>query len=655
MKRMLQGIFSLFLLISVPFALNADVRNGNGCCPSVCSDSCGGCSDSCGGCSDSCGSCSDDCNPCCDKKGCFSHFVPRSQGSDTAFRLVGRQGQINLFDMGDYYLNASLGLKYSQSFKNGHIAEYLFGAESIRVTGSRVVGRNAGCDWLADYFCLPTDFESTVCFDPKIKNFMADFEFYMGLDNWYEGLFARLDIPVVWSRWSLEANESVKTKGVNGFDAGYMSCSEDGIDRSLLNDRWLTAMFGCGKACGDVKEGIKCGKLQCDSDSVTRVADLQFYFGWNFLRDEDYHAGLALLVKAPTGNSGEDCLLFPAIVGNGKHWELGGSLTSHYTFWTSCDEERSFAAYLDADITHLFKHEECRCFDLCGKPCSRYMLIEQLGTPVDQLFGTNDLTGPNGVTVASSAKAPANQYQGALFPLGNKTQTRANVSYAVQGDVTLKFAYVSCNWEFDLGYNFWGRSGEKVCIKNDPFCGKKYGIKGDAYVCAFGANDAPTQSLQGVAVNLSATQSGANIHTGLNFANFDGTEEAVIQDSRNPNIDNANFAMLSEAGQTQPAANGDDLVPNVGDNGSIDGANGRTTRTSIDPILLRQGDLDTRKGPSAMSSKLFGHINYTWADHECYVPYLGIGASGEWAHERHGARATYSQWAIEVKGGLTWE
>lgn len=39
-------------------------------------------------------------------------------------------------------------------------------------------------DWLADYFGLPRDCQSTVSFKPSISNFILDYSFYLGLDSW---------------------------------------------------------------------------------------------------------------------------------------------------------------------------------------------------------------------------------------------------------------------------------------------------------------------------------------------------------------------------------------------------------------------------------------------------------------------------------------
>ena len=69
------------------------------------------------------------------------------------------------------------------------------------------------------------------------------------------------------------------------------------------------------------------------------------------------------------------------IVGNGKHWELGGQVTAHHIWWRSEDENKSFGVYLEANVTHLFGAQQTRCFDLCSAgSSSRYMLAQKLNT-----------------------------------------------------------------------------------------------------------------------------------------------------------------------------------------------------------------------------------------------------------------------------------
>ena len=50
--------------------------------------------------------------------------------------------------------------------------------------------------------------------------------------------------------------------------------------------------------------------------------------------ERDCHIGIGAYAAAPTGTRvGESRYLFAPIVGNGKHWELGGQVTAHHIWW----------------------------------------------------------------------------------------------------------------------------------------------------------------------------------------------------------------------------------------------------------------------------------------------------------------------------------
>ena len=113
----------------------------------------------------------------------------------------------------------------------------------INISGSAVPNR-APTDWLADNFGLPRDFQSTVTFKPTIMNFLIDFSFYAGLDNWTEGLYFRVHAPYVYTKWNLQAKENVTASGTayNGnYFQGYFSNNVVPMS-NLLMVSWTTLM-----------------------------------------------------------------------------------------------------------------------------------------------------------------------------------------------------------------------------------------------------------------------------------------------------------------------------------------------------------------------------------------------------------------------------
>jgi len=380
---------------------------------------------------------------------------------------------------------------------------------------------------------------------------------------------------------------NIKTCGIDtGFDAGYMAA--DAINRARLADSFKEAMSGT-VTWGDMKEAIKFGRMTDCKMTKVRLADIHFSLGWNFKTDCDYHVGFFLHAAAPTGNRPRGCYLFEPIVGNGKHWELGGGLTSSYIFWRDCAcPDRYMGLWLEATITHLFKTCQCRSFDFCNKPNSRYMLLAQMGTN-DEVVIQGDV---DGTLTAASYK-----YKNNLIPAINWSTFPVDVQISAQADIALKLGYVRDNWSFDLGYNLWARTGEKFCIDCcddccDSCCGcpspcpsdKKYAVKGDAYI--YGQQFNTTNVFP-----LSASQNNANIHTGKNYPAQ--SDEPKL----NPRIDKPFEAFAG--------TNALSWVPTY------------TMNTSINPVLVSSNMLNMGKSPSAITHKIFGSITYAWKDCEC--------------------------------------
>lgn len=564
-------------------------------------------------------------------------FIPRSQSVNAAREMVGWQQFINLCDMDCTYGAFSITPEFTSSFRSGRLAQCLFGTSAccndndcgaaIKVSGSTVQGR-AATDWLADYFGLPTDFQSTLTFNPRIRNFLVDLNLYLGLDELACGMYFRVHAPIVHTRWNLRFCENVTAKGVNDHLTGYFNvdtvaptvptCTFNGVPRAnLLNS--ASEFFSGARApnlgFGAEGQAVTFQKLAaskfsldgCDCKGLnrTRLSDIEFALGWNFWCCEDYLVGLSIRASAPTGNKPCDEFFFAPLVGDGHHWKLGGGLNAQTIFWRSDCDDRSFGFFLDARVQHLFKACQNRVFDLCGKPNSRYMLAQRLGTFVT----TNHLTGASG--------APGVEFRNEFAPVANLTRSNVDVEIAVEGDVALKFAYMSSCWEWDLGYEFWGRSCEKFCRRTgcgtDALAdGATWALKGDAMVFGFtneGTNcDSP--------VPLAATQSLATINAGRNGFTGPGQQDPLTplasRPTSNPGIDTPVLAVAV-----------DGTVFN-------DPINSTQTRTSVPPVFLSEASLDL-SGTKGITHKIFANVSYAWTECEDWTPFLGIGGEVEFA------------------------
>lgn len=586
MNKTLKFLFTLSMLASLPTI----------CATKACDSNCGS---SCGN------SCNDNCACDCTNIGecdAYPFLQMRSQGRDAARQLVGVQEFVNKYGADSTNTMFSVAAEYSQSFQNERLSHFLFGNDlvdccNLYVQGSDVANRNPKA-WLADYFGLPTDYSSKVSFCPKIQNAIVDLDLYVGLDGWAEGLYFRVDAPIAWTKWQLCPSEAKCDAGVLDTAAGYMSSTT--IARADLPSSFVQAMSGCS-TFGDMTTAMKYGRFNssCDCSTEAGLAELSLRLGWNFHLEEDHHFGAFLYASAPTGTRPCAKNLFEPIIGNGKHWELGGGVTGSWIFWRSEEHDSRYVGFwLDATIATLLKADQCRSFDFKCKPNSRYMLLEEMTT-------NTALTG-----AASTYTASDYQYASNLIPAINWSTFSVDVSIPVQGDIALKLGGVRENWSFDLGYNLWARTGEKFCNDCCSSCAtdKTYAIKGDATL--YGRYNAINSGDPAYAGNhtvaIAQTESAATIHG-----------PALVNSL--PTADNLQQAHYGTA---------HDYVFSL--------VTTNTLQTSIQPVLVTKSMLDLGRSPSSITHKIFTNINYSWKDREGrWTPFLGLGGNVEFSQDNY--------------------
>jgi hypothetical protein len=575
-------------------------------------------------------------------------IIPRSQSFNAARQMVGWNNQdwgINRKLGDEFYASMNLTFEYTRTFRNQRLTRALFGSDlvctdcgdSIVISGSQRNDRTA-TDWLADYFGLPRDFKSLVSFSPHITNYLLDFSFYTGLDQWVEGLYFRIHAPYVHTGWKLGAQESIIANGTVGYFQGYFgpdaitytSDASSANNVALLNSSFLNYSNGCTPSLPDdvCWQSLQCSQIfaECEQSQATLngLADLRFVFGWNFLNnpDGDYHLGLGIYTAAPTGTRpGYGCFngayLFEPIIGNGKFWELGGQITAHHMWWRSDTDESRFGFFAEINITHMFTTHQIRCFDLaCNGPSSRYMIAQRLAS------NANDDPRLDGASDAGIAFA--NEFA----PVANLTQREIRVGIGAQADMAFSFQYQKNNFSWDIGYNFWGRSCENICIGEQ--CTKPAGcwaLKGDNRVYGFVTND-PYYGI-GTPVALAATDSNATIHQGSNLRN--GVDYTPIT----PQAPNNLYADSSIAA-TATANNGavtNGIVTLYIDQTDTDGYTTNQIYTSSSPVLIQECNFNTQ-GTRGISNKVFTHLNWGWNDRDdtYWTPYFGFGAEVEFGN-----------------------
>ena len=592
----------------------------------------------------------------------------RSQGFHAdRQRNVGEVGKINLMDAPEWYHACDLAVGYMRAFDRDEIAHCLFGSDlicndscnnTIKVQGSGVADRDAKA-WLADYLYLNCDYDGSFSINPLIQNVVIDLDCYLDLGEWVEGSYLRLYGPVNWTKWETKFCVSDPATVIT------TSCSTGYFTRSgseVLLDSLADYFKGEAPAGVDrvVFKPLKYAKMPICDETKWGFAELRAELGWNFWQDDDYHLGIGAHVAAPTGNKRKAEYVMQPVIGNGNHWEVGGTVHGHYVFWRSDDEERQFGFYFDAVATHLFRTNEQRTFDLCCKDNSRYMLASKF-TPTNIPRASSAILAgkPNAGTGTTGRIIATSEFDNVYAPVANLTTTDVKVSVGMQADIVAMFNFQRREFSWDIGYNFWTRSCESIeCPRECNPCNPdsifdrnnkdRWALKGDARMFGFRNGNPITPIL------LSASQSNATIHKGTNVGFVDATLTDV--ELQNAGVDNALFAISSS----------ERIVHTPTTEGGFD-IDADQMKTSIQTVFLSPRDVALQE-TKGLSHKVFTNLSYNWSDRE-WNPYLGIGGSGEWGKTDcddctsccsstcvdNCVRCSLSQWSIWLKGGFSFD
>ena len=611
-----------------------------------------------------------------------SYFGIRSQGANTARELIGWEELVYQPNTCDAHFVFSTSFEYQQSFKPDRIANYLFGSSVLHFVGSEVIDRDNryNTQLVAENFGLPATFNQTLFIKPKIQNYIFDFDAYLGLGSLVNGFYLRLHAPLVLSKWSLfdSCYNSCVCSGSNSYDNYSSSNSFDTDSQALapagacginpnsvlspipINSNLREALSG--STFGDMITPWSYGKFNFDPTLACRLADLDVILGWNFWDCDDSHIGGFFQFVAPTGNKADPSYIFSPVIGNGKHYEFGAGLTAHSIFWYGCADQ-SIGVYFEGNVTHLFKNTQKRSFDFKENgPLSRYLLLKEIDT-------VSNMT---------------NAYTGKLINAINVTTREATVNIAIKGDASLKFAYRNSGFGLDVGYNMYGLSKEKLCIKErSPSAtiahspSVRYVIQGLQPTQGFNGCATETITNSSQVVNLNTANSYATIYNAQKNISNSSLRQLSVPASgislplvgivaANPLAGNAvgestNLAacsltdalILNPAGalyyQNNPPVGGiatasaADLIASATiDNQSIPGSFSISDVDMLDPL--------SGAAKSIITQKVFAFMSYTSKDAHRF-----IGVGGEVEFDGNGARkGGHDQWGLILKGGFAY-
>lgn len=378
-----------------------------------------------------------------------SFFSPRSQDMNAARDIVGWHPFIHRYDANKNYVVTSFTPEYNQSVRPKNISLALFNNDTFSLSGSQIPGRADTNELLSDYFGLSPTFASDVFFKPFIRNLILDMALYIGFDTWVKGLYLQLRAPAVWTQWNLKLTDNITNSGENTlYPTGYMA--PNAIQAPYVS--FTQAMRGLYDF-GEV-EKLKYGKV-CGTQTLSGLAAFEIVLGYDFLQKERSHIGINFRASVPTGSRPQGVFFFEPRIGCGKNWRLGFGFTGHTRLWEK-DGEQELAMWVEANFTSMLKSHQTRSFDLCKNGFfSRYILAKE--------FDQNGL------------------FANHIVPVINFSTLDCNVHCAIVVDMVFMFAYTYNDFTFDIGYNGWIRSKEKISLE-EQIPTNKYGLKGLQFV-----------------------------------------------------------------------------------------------------------------------------------------------------------------------------
>jgi hypothetical protein len=513
---------------------------------------------------------------------------------------------------GDFFVSYT----YQRSFDNDRLAQCLFGSSTLHFQGSTATNRLDTS--LLSQVGLPRNFDGYITFRPQLQTQTIDLNLELRsgrFDGWYMQLLA----PIQHVNWNLNACETdlVPVDDLEmDYPAGYFG--EEAV--TVPNTTIKQALAGTA-TFGDMNQPWKYGKFCFDSRTETGLANLEARLGWDFYRCDNYHIGAYALVQGPTGTSVHADYFFSPIVGEGKHWKLGGGVTAHYEFW-AC-EDKSLLGYFEGNAGHMFKKTQKRSFEFANHGCcmSRYVLLKEFD--VDNNFTGNEINAINFAT------------------------RNAQVTIGAEGEFKAELLYRQGCWKAGLGYNFYGRSHEEVCINPSPLTSidstKRYGFKGCSgdyyyeYATQLADDVEVTTDAAPTAQLLNATQSGSSMCM------------CGVSDDASPIHTAATADVEGSVGVSYRQENG---APNVtagtavSDLAIADASNPPFTFAADDTGVLNP---NSGAMPALLSHTVYAHISYQ-PDICGWQPEFIFGGEGEF---RQSDRCcSLSQWGVWVAGQL---
>lgn len=357
-------------------------------------------------------------------------------------------------------------------------------------------------DVLANHFDIRTvdgTFQSTIQFRPKQSFVGGAFSWRQELwtrANETQGLWFEAVLPVVHVKNRLGFSETVANDGggVNGDPAviqgttvqpnmtaaftraalcnGQISdcCSSSnscssGCSNSCSSSCGATGSStrdcfssGCSSGCSDSCSSGCSSSLVCNSTCTpdcdsTALANAELLLWYDYVREEHCRFGQCLGVVFPTSADADSPRTIFSPIAGSRHWGIEWGHTAAFEMFMG--ETWAISAAFDYRTYYLFKRRECRTFDLCGKPWSRYM----------RFHASEAAAAAQDTTTAPFTNGTFSPSAGSCF-----TTFAVDVHPRTRTELNGGFSFDWRKFQAEVGYHLTARQSESIkCLGVDSF------------------------------------------------------------------------------------------------------------------------------------------------------------------------------------------
>ncbi len=439
--------------------------------------------------------------------------------------LLEQAGRAHRVDGDAFYASFSVHGEYNSAFNTEKVGKYLTmkDSASFRI-GAAALATTSTTDVMNTYFLLDETYDATITFKPKSTVFTTSLDGFICLGDFVNNLWLDVSLPLVHNKREVVITEVQNTAAANAVFAADTFSNVGG--EAVPYTSFVQAIVGDKTATGGggfvATDNLKYGKLN-GSQSSFKVGDCKIALGYDFVNRENAHLGVALLGLLNGGGKPDAVYMFAPTFGTQGRHGVGGRIDGHVNLYDNDDS--NFAAFLKADVVHLFDATQLRSYDVTRHGVwSRYMMYKEFATA--GAAGTNLTHGVNFTTLD------------------------AKIGIDVMYEANLLFRYTNGNMAIDLGYGIWGHSKEEHKEWVSAEISKVYGA------LDFGGANMDT----GVAATVTTFTTDATISGGTSAKIASAGAALVVNTATN----GITRAMLNTASALHPSAMTHHVYGNLG-------------------------------------------------------------------------------------------